>query len=164
MGAAWQALNTPEKIAAASTPSALANFWAKVQLGPGCWEWTAGVSAIRGYGNFCFAGFNMAAHRVSWMLHNGVIPANLHVLHRCHNRRCVNPAHLYVGDNKRNHADVAERGNRKGERNHQSKLSDEIVREIRVSDLSTIELGKKYGVHPSVIGRARNGQRWSHVK
>lgn len=68
----------------------------------GCWGWTAGISS-EGYARFHLGGVNHYGHRVSYELHFGPIPEGLFIDHMCHNRACVNPAHLQVATNKQNH-------------------------------------------------------------
>ncbi len=51
----------------------------------------------------------------------------------------------------------------RGTRSSQSKLTDDAIRAIRLSDLPTITLAQKYGVHPTTVQRARRGVNWSHV-
>jgi len=58
-----------------------------------CWNWLAGRFSS-GYG--CFG--HSPAHRVSWELFYGPIPDDILVLHKCNNKLCVNPYHLYLGD------------------------------------------------------------------
>ena len=74
----------------------------------GCWEWTAGMS--HGYGAIGQDGYMMLAHRVSWVLYRGPIPDGMLVLHKCNNRSCVNPDHLYVGDYSDNMRDTVMSG------------------------------------------------------
>jgi hypothetical protein len=60
-----------------------------------CWLWTGTITA-NGYGVFCMDGERVVPHRVMWMLERDCwIPAGLYILHRCGNRACCNPAHLY---------------------------------------------------------------------
>ena len=73
-----------------------ARFWSKLdsQLPLiGCWEWR-GAGSANGYGSFRVGSRNLCAHRVSYELLVGPIPAGLQIDHVCPNRRCVNPDHL----------------------------------------------------------------------
>ena len=86
-------------------------FWQKVRKGPGCWEWTS-ARLPSGYGLISWRGTEHYAHRVSWMIHHGEVPAGMYVLHRCDNPPCVNPDHLYPGDAADNMRDCISRGRR----------------------------------------------------
>lgn len=71
-------------------------FWARVQKGPGCWEWL-GRRDVAGYGKFdppAELGMSTVAHRIAFVLTKGEPPAGLHLDHLCRNRGCVNPDHL----------------------------------------------------------------------
>lgn len=76
-----------------SAPAA-ERFWRFVERGAAdeCWNWVGGTSA--GYGRFWYDGDMGAAHRYSWELARGPIPAGLFIDHLCRNPRCVNPNHL----------------------------------------------------------------------
>lgn len=91
-------------------------FWDKVDknsgLGPKgtCWEWTSSKTSS-GHGNVRDdLGRTTVAHRVSWELCRGDIPAGLQVLHSCDNPPCVNPDHLWLGTNLENMQDKVKKG------------------------------------------------------
>lgn len=133
----------------------------------GCRVWM-GATRDHGYGMIGFGRKAIKAHRAAYMLAHGEIPAGegYHgtvVRHTCDVPSCVNPDHLEIGSQADNMVDVANRGNRKGERHHLRKLSDEAVREIRKSGESQTHLAKRFGVHPSTISFAKSGRCWSHI-
>lgn len=86
--------------------STLIRFGRHITLGDGgCWVWTGSVKP-NGYGQFHVTGglANTHAHRASWELHRGEIPAGLQIDHLCRNIRCVNPDHLEPVPHKVNQA------------------------------------------------------------
>lgn len=76
-------------------------FNQKVKKTDSCWNWT-GAKGKHGYGEIRIDRTNNLAHRVSYEMHIGPIPAGMEIDHMCHNRGCVNPAHLRVTTNKQN--------------------------------------------------------------
>lgn len=70
-------------------------FWSKVSRSDGCWLWTGSLDS-GGYGRFFLSDNRktVRAHRFSYELLVGPIPASLTLDHLCRNRDCVNPAHL----------------------------------------------------------------------
>lgn len=88
-------------------------FWLRVVKGDGddCWQWT-GRTDPNGYGDIQLYrnAPHQLAHRVSWELHNGQIPAGLSVLHHCDNPPCARPDHLFVGTQADNLADASRKG------------------------------------------------------
>ncbi len=94
------------------TPKVVSRFWSKVDRSGGpdaCWLWTTSTFGS-GYGQFKLEPRNLRAHRVAWEITHGCVPDGLFVLHRCDNRRCVNPAHLWLGTHKDNMADMQRKG------------------------------------------------------
>lgn len=86
-------------------------FWEKTHWSSGgCWEWTAACYP-NGYGHFMRVKHKVVlAHRMAYELANGSIPEGLLVLHRCDNRRCVRPDHLWVGTQSDNMRDMHTKG------------------------------------------------------
>ncbi len=79
-------------------------------LGPSkCWPWTGPCNGD-GYGQMTVGGRTVGAHRVAFAIANGETPDGLSVLHACDNRPCCNPAHLHVGTQADNVAEMHARG------------------------------------------------------
>ena len=136
-------------------------FWSRVKKGAGCWEWTMKLNKA-GYG--AMAGFarQRLTHRIAWELTYGPIPAGLNVLHRCDNRACVRPDHLFLGTHGDNVADMTSKGRQNG---GDKKLTPEAVRVIRrrLENETQAAIAHDYGVHPTSIGDIARGATWKRV-
>lgn len=147
--------------------SVVERFWAKVARNEDdeCWIWTAAID-YAGYGHFRpyhDRGAGHHAHRYAWVLIHGPIASRSHVVcHTCANRRCVNPAHLYLGTCKQNTQDIIQVGNfhpfkRTGTNNPNARFTGSQIRHIRESSLHNCELARELNCHPSSISRIKSG-------
>ena len=84
-------------------------FFNKVDKTGDCWLWI-GSTYICGYGRMSWNGKTQSSHRISWKLKFGEIPNNLFVLHKCDEKLCVNPDHLFLGTQRDNILDLVKKG------------------------------------------------------
>ena len=144
-------------------------FWARVdRLGPDkCWEWM-GFIGNHGYGAISRGGRGGArvlAHRVSWEIVHGQIPDDLCILHKCDNRSCVNPDHLFLGTKKDNMMDCVDKKRHAfGERVAHARLTLEDVWWIRftrqICGAALKDIGLVFGVSDSNVSMIISGRRW----
>lgn len=133
-------------------------FWGKVSVGHpgGCWGWNGSTDNF-GYGRLQHEGRNQPAHRISWEMTNGPIPAGLCVLHRCDNPPCANPEHLFLGTKKDNMMDAAA----KGRIATRPKLTPSDAEIIRASAGRGIDLARQFNVSQALISMVRQRKRWA---
>lgn len=138
-------------------------FWSQVNKTDGCWEWT-GSRMRKGYGNFGVDYRHEGAHRFSWRLHFGEIPEGMWVLHRCDNPPCVRPDHLFLGTAQANSDDMVAKGRQKRPR---AVVSTGDVAEIRrlyaTGEFSQSQLGNRFGISQTQVGRIVRRVRWRSV-
>ena len=147
-------------------------FWAKCERTPdGC--------IIHHSGTVCKDGYPMVhlkqdgrllgrrASHVSLAIAGIAVPKGQQVNHRCDNRKCVNPDHLFIGTQGDNVRDMmSKRRHVFGERQRKALLTEEAVRDIKANCTSIgqpREFAEKYGVSVSTIRAVRVGQNWGHV-
>ncbi|HVK84225.1 MAG TPA: HNH endonuclease [Kofleriaceae bacterium] len=155
----------------------------------GCWLWH-GYLNNRGYGKFNTPRRTRRpgdrpvryAHRVAYERCIGPISDDLFVCHRCDNRACVNPDHLFLGTRLDNAADMVRKGRAatgvrnaskkrpwrvaRGSRNGHAKLTEDQVAEIlRRLDAgqSKASVARAFGCSPGNISRINSGDQWVHV-
>lgn len=158
---------------AALSDATLASFWQRVdKMGPvrvpdlgACWEWRGAVDGC-GYGRLRIGRRQIPAHRLALALSGESLGQQL-VCHRCDNPRCVRVDHLFLGDQLRNMSDCAsKRRHNFGEGHPSAVVDEEDVRTIRIATrigVSTHDLGKIFGLHPSTVRDIATGRYWSHV-
>lgn len=141
----------------------------------GCWEWSLRIGTT-GYGLIRVNGHVERAHRLSYELFAGAIPAGLWVLHKCDNRCCVNPSHLFLGDASENNLDARNKGRAippplnplsfPCEMNPRAKLTEAEVREILAlkSTKTQKEIAGQYGVSTQTIGSIQRRERWKTLQ
>lgn len=125
----------------------------------GCLEWQ-GPIAPNGYGQTKWNRAYFSAHKFSWTLHRGNVQDGMLVLHKCDNKRCVDPEHLYIGTGQQNSADAIARGQIKtGTQHALSKLTDAQIAEARNSAESIKGMAAKFGVHWATLYKALSRRR-----
>lgn len=147
----------------------------------GCWEWRHGRQA-HGYGVV----FQEGGHRYAYRAWYGEIPTGAHVLHRCDNPPCCNPAHLYLGSHKDNMGDmgarrrqwlaarrdrgeaisapvVSEERRARGERVGTSKLTADQIDAIRKDTRKQRDVAAEYGISQAQVWRIKHRRSWAHA-
>jgi hypothetical protein len=141
----------------------------------GCWVWP-GAQVANGYGTVQFAKKAYLLHRLSFETFRGPIPIGSCVLHRCDNRLCYNPKHLFIGSKADNNADRDKKGRTargeniaskiRGELNVHAKLTTKDVLSIRTrvaAGAKQTKVAELFGVDPSHISNIVLRKNWHHI-
>lgn len=138
----------------------------------GCWEWTGGLFS-NGYGKFNSGEKTVYAHRFAWERHKGSIPSGLNVCHRCDNRLCVRPDHLFIGTQKDNVADMMRKGRARRGCLKGSAIGNSILTEGQVALMRSkyrhdrrgdgVKAAVEFGVHTTTVSKILRGEAWSHL-
>lgn len=151
----------------------LLRFWSKVEKTETCWNWI-GCVIRNGYGQWGHSKKVHYAQRVSYFIEHGEYENTLMVLHKCDNRRCVNPSHLFLGTNQDNINDMMSKGRQGkipgnktvGELRHNSKLTNDQVKSIREMYSNGVlrsEIAKQFNVTWNCIKAVLNRVTWDHL-
>lgn len=127
-----------------------------------CWNWI-GARFVTGYGAIG-SGVRpskaLYAHRVAWEFAFGSIPDGLYVCHRCDNRQCVNPGHLFLATGAENQVDMASKFRAK------AKLAPSAatrIREMRKGGATLRQIADAFGISQSTVSSIVHRQIWRHV-
>lgn len=145
----------------------LERFGTYINKTDNCWNWIGRISPF-GYGQFSVSwGDCWQAHRLAYEIYVGRIPKGKCVLHKCDNRKCVKPEHLWIGTQSENVRDMMHKGRGKkasSENNGGAKLTWEQVdkiRELRKSkSIYHKDLAEMFNVHESTIERIILKKSW----
>lgn len=137
----------------------------------GCWNWTGQISRY-GYAYISDgAGRALTASRVSYEEFNGPLGVGMLACHKCDNRRCVNPDHLFAGTQQDNVLDMYAKGRRRekwlqGSKHQNSKLKEKDVLYIRKQAKGRkeiIAMAEKFSVTPGTIYQIVQRKTWTHI-
>lgn len=137
----------------------------------GCLHWNS-VKDKDGYGKVYQAHKGKTkkffAHRVSFLIHRGVIPDGMCVCHSCDNRICVNPSHLWIGTPIRNALDCDMKFRRcMGSSLPQSKMDEEKVYRMRSiyskGGITYKKIAVQFGISWQNTAKIMRRETWSHV-
>ena len=143
----------------------------------GCWDWTGGKRRKNNYGvMFHREGdkkLSVAAHRMSYMIFiSRQIPDGLMICHKCDNKGCINPDHLFAGTNQDNVDDFVKKGFKeatipRGEKHQNTKLKNDTVANMKADlwggQLSIRQVSEKYNVTMRTATNIKYGCTWGHI-
>lgn len=137
----------------------------------GCVEWIKGKTKA-GYGQMHVPksgrnGVPVYCHVIAYKEIHGDIPQGMYVLHKCDNRACVNPDHLFLGTHLDNILDMLEKRRQpKGQDKTQSKLRDTDVfgiYEKHEQGVTMYKMAKDLMVSYSTVYDIVRGKTWKHL-
>jgi len=152
---------------AISDSDTINRFLDNVSITEDCWEWKRSTNADE-YGQMWLNGTMCRTHRISWLIFHGDIPDDRHVLHKCDNRRCCNPAHLYLGTHSENMRDAIESGNKPpvyGTEQSHGLNADEVreIRRLADQNWSYPEPAERFNVSAKTIGCVVRRETYTHI-
>ena len=149
-----------------------------------CWVWTGASKGRTGSGGYGLVFARVAgrrvwlrAHRVAWTIVHGAPDEGIEVLHKCDNRSCVNPAHLFLGTQADNMHDMLTKGRHysqagitlkhrsRGSARHGSKLKESDIVAIRdqAEHKTLTSIATEFGVCRQTVSDIVSRKTWDHV-
>lgn len=141
-------------------------FWKQLIVrDSGCWEWRHSTNR-KGYGtvNARILLKTSGAHKVAWMLANGVTKmpeGEPYVLHSCRNPPCCRPEHLRPGTQQENMKDMVRDGTQTSQLTNEQVLS--IRQEYSAGGITQKALGEKYGIKQESVSGIVRRKTWRHI-
>lgn len=143
-------------------------LWARVErpAPDACWEWQGAINS-HGYGTIRERCASKGAHVIAYRSSKGDVPAGMLVCHTCDNRKCCNPAHLFLGTKAENNADRNAKGRQaRGSRIKRARLTETdaaLIRYLTDCGANGKQLAALYGVFQSTISSIHRLRTWAHV-
>jgi hypothetical protein len=129
----------------------------------GCHEWT-GCKNSHGYGQMSARNKLQGVHRLAYEEYVGPIPDGMCVCHKCDNRICLNPDHLFVGTVADNMADKGRKG-RCSKHSHKITRSEaEEIRRLRAIGVPINKIAAEFPISPTQISRIGRGVSWVETR
>jgi len=160
----------------ASSVEGRERFWRKVNIlnRNDCWPWKGCIN--RKYGYYTIRvyspkgkgkNYNFEVHRVSYFLEYGELPEDMLVCHKCDNRSCANPNHLFLGTYQDNSSDMVSKNRQViGEKIKGAKLTAQKVYEIRrlrKEGVTQREVARMFGINHQNVWFITSKQTWKHL-
>lgn len=134
----------------------------------GCWICTSHATNFAGYPQYTTNGKTEYMHRYVYEKLIGSIKNGLCLCHKCDNRKCINPEHLFVGtrsDNNKDRKDKGRNGNLNGVNNPKAKLTEEQIMEIRnIKHMTQSKIANIYNITRGHVSNIRRLYNWKCIK
>ena len=128
-----------------------------------CIMWPFAVRKSSGYGAHCSVRSgvkkNHDVHRYVCERAHGPSLENHQAAHRCGNKLCVNPQHLYWASPKENAGDSMKHGVLRGGGRYRQRIFEKERESIANSNASILVLAKEYGIAPTYVAKIRRDER-----